>query len=165
MRKEKIYLGSTPADEPCAQVGTPGYEARAQVECNAYVKQLHRFLAITGVNPSTLPKGFDIQVTSADHDLGAYVEVVCIFNDDDERSWDLARLLENEGPTEWDDEARKELGLVVAPITVSLDTVLERLTRLRALFQSEPDATYTTQEVEEMVDTLFTDIEEIKSRL
>jgi hypothetical protein len=27
-----IYLGSTPAEEPCAQVGKPGYETLAREE-------------------------------------------------------------------------------------------------------------------------------------
>jgi hypothetical protein len=45
------------------------------------------------------------------HDFGTYGEVVCEFNDSDEEGGDYAANIEN-GCDEWDEEAKKELGLI-----------------------------------------------------
>jgi len=42
--KETIYIGSSPPEEDCAQVGEEGYHAQSRRECRAYINQLYRFL-------------------------------------------------------------------------------------------------------------------------
>lgn len=109
MTIEQIDLGPTPGDEPCAQVGTPDYEYRGIHECEVYRDQLYRFLVSRGYTRDTLPHDFRIKVKAFEHDFGTYHEVVVRFNADDEKSYELVSLIENEGPSNWDDEAKEEL--------------------------------------------------------
>lgn len=112
--KETIYLGSSPAEEDCAQVGTEGYKTRAWAECRAYINQLYRILRAKGYPKGELPKDFFITTKNEQHDYGTYLEVVVLFNPDDDKSWDVAHLLEVELPGEWDQEAREELNRPIA---------------------------------------------------
>jgi hypothetical protein len=96
-------IGSTPSDEECAQVGTPDYYRRAKIECTAFKNQLRRHfgdekrhgcLLVTRANP---------------HDFGDYYEVVIFFNDKDPKSEVFALKVESETPSNWDDDAKKEI--------------------------------------------------------
>jgi hypothetical protein len=106
---ETIEIGSTPCEELCTQVGDDDYTRRALIECRAWKNQLYRHLASLGHSKETLPEKFRISIKSMNHDLGVYHEVAVIFNDNDEKSWELALLLESDSPTNWDDEAKKDL--------------------------------------------------------
>ena len=108
--KEIVYLGSSPPEEQCAQVGTEDYQAQSRKECRAYINQLYRFLVANGHAKENLPEGFALITKTEPHDYGSYIEVVAKFNDEDESSWNLALLLEGSGPAFWDEEAKKELG-------------------------------------------------------
>ena len=112
--KETIYLGSSPPEEDCAQVGSDDYHVKARAECQAYRNQLYRFLKAKGYSKGDLPADFALTIKSEQHDYGTYLEVVVRFNSEDEKSWDLAQLLEGESPTEWDQEARDELNYPIA---------------------------------------------------
>lgn len=107
--KETVYLGSSPPEEDCAQVGEGCYHARARKECRAYINQLYRFLESKGNPKDKLPEGFSLTTKSEAHDYGTYLEVVCKFDANHDQSWDLAHILEGCGPTEWDDLALTEL--------------------------------------------------------
>lgn len=107
--KETIYLGSSPPEEECAQVGQDDYPSKARKECRAYINQLHRFLASKGHVRNELPEDFVLMAKSEPHDLGSYLEVVVRFNPEDEKSWELAMLLDGEGPSNWDEDAIKEM--------------------------------------------------------
>lgn len=100
-----VFLGPAPAMEDCAQVGEDDYSARSRKECRAYVAQIKRHFAAKGI---AIPDGF-LRIKSEAHDFGSYLEVACLVNNEEE--WDLALALESDGPENWDDEARKELGL------------------------------------------------------
>jgi len=110
MTIETYYLGSGPADEDIAQVGSVDYDVRSHAETQAWLAQLRRMLISRG--HTTLPTGFRLSVARQPHDFGTYLEVICRFNDSDECSVDLAQLLDGEAPTRWDDDARMELGLL-----------------------------------------------------
>lgn len=112
--KETIYLGSSPPEEDCAQVGQEGYHAQARKECRAYINQLYRFLASKGHVRNELPEGFILTTKSEPHDFGSYLEVVCKFNANHEGSWDLAQLLDCEGPGTWDQDAINEMNRPIA---------------------------------------------------
>lgn len=105
---EHIDLGSSPADEGCAQVGRPGYEERAREECDAYRDQLLRAVEARfgALRPGT---PFRIRVASRPHDFGPYLEVVASFDPSDADAARVAEWLEAEGPTAWDAEALKRL--------------------------------------------------------
>lgn len=98
--------GTTPPDESCAQVGSREYDYydRARKEARAYINQLHRMFG----NESD---GARLSVKSHPHDFGTYLTVVCFFNPDDKAASDYAQKCESDCPTEWDEEARKELSL------------------------------------------------------
>lgn len=98
---DELYIGCTPADEECAQVGSSDYTERARKECRAYINQLIREFG----EP---PEGCRLAIKSNSHDFGTYYSVVCKYNDS-EAAATYAFKCEGEGSGTWDDEARKEL--------------------------------------------------------
>jgi len=100
--RDYITIGSTPADELCAQVGSDDYETRSRKECRAFLAQLRRQL---GGEVGSAYLG----VKTFPHDFGSYREVVCYFDDEDEEGRDYAFRLEAETPAKWDKEAKEEL--------------------------------------------------------
>ena len=92
--RELVYLGPVPADEPCAQVGTGGYDERAAEECGRYVLLLRSVLG-----PE--PPGARLRVHWSNHDHGAYAEVVCEFDPESSEQAAYALRCEAEAPTNW----------------------------------------------------------------
>ncbi len=101
--RDYLSIGATPAAESCAQVGSEAYNELSRKECRAYIDQLRREFG-----PE--PVGAELKIKSFPHYLGSYYEVVCYFDDELEDSVTFAYKCEG-GATEWDDEARHELGL------------------------------------------------------
>jgi len=99
---DHIELGTTPYAESCEQMG-PNYDPkRARIEAKAFINQLIR---VHGQPPN----GAFFRITSNPHDFGSYLAVVIQFNDADEKATDYAFKLENQGPENWDAEAKSEL--------------------------------------------------------
>ena len=94
-------IGTTPYGEDCAQVGSPGYAAKARKECRVYINQLIRL-------HGTPPAGCSLIIKSSYHDFGTYYEVNVKFEDTPEGN-EYAAKCEGEGPELWDEEAKKEL--------------------------------------------------------
>ena len=92
--RDHITLGSTPCDEPCAQVGKDDYEARAQAECRA-------FIHLTRATLGTEPRGADLDIRGFQHDYGTYFEVVVYFDGDDRAATQYAYRCEADAPTRW----------------------------------------------------------------
>jgi hypothetical protein len=110
--RDYVELGPTPCNEDCAQVGKEDYQHRARKECETYVRQLWRILKEKkGIEPDEAPESFNIVIRSHPHDFGSYKEVAACYSEGNNAAMELAYFLEEYGPTEWDDEARKELGL------------------------------------------------------
>lgn len=101
---EKLYLGPTPAEEPCAQVGQINYREQALKECRAYLRQLARHFG----EP---PPETRFALTRETHDFGTYFEVVVWYDPEDEASREFAFRTEDDLPARWDAQAREELGL------------------------------------------------------
>lgn len=95
--KDLVFLGPAPADERCAQVGDEGYELRAAEECERYIRLLR-----ATIGPE--PQGARLRVKWNDHDLGAYAEVVCEFDDRYQEAFDYAFRCESEAPLKWGDQ-------------------------------------------------------------
>jgi hypothetical protein len=95
--REFIYIGSAPADESCAQVGAPDYQARAKVEIKEYLRMLREEFDLV-----------DFRIKRESHDFGYYLEVVAYFDDEDEEQSKQAYDAEC-AFYEWDDEARQAL--------------------------------------------------------
>lgn len=103
-----LELGPVPSEESCQQVGTKSYDAiAARAECVAFKNQIIR---VCGPEPD----GVRIIVKSNPHDFGSYYEVAVRYDDSDQESIDYAFRVESTDIPNWDDQARKELGLDVA---------------------------------------------------
>lgn len=101
--KELVYIGSSPAEEDCAQAGTEDFTIRNKRECMAYLHQLQRVYGL-------VPHGARLFIRTELHDFGPYREVVCEFDPDEEQAVDYAYAVET-GCSNWDQEARTELCL------------------------------------------------------
>jgi hypothetical protein len=99
-----LTLGSTPCNEDCAQVGTDNYVVRAKKECTAYKNQLERHF-------QNFPDGCYLTIKGFPHDFGTYYEVIVRYDENDEASSEFAYDMESNSPVNWDDEAKKELGI------------------------------------------------------
>jgi len=73
--RDHIMIGSTPAGEDCAQVGTADYHQIARRECRAFIGQIRREFG-----PE--PDGARLFTKSNPHDFGTYYEVACEFETD-----------------------------------------------------------------------------------
>jgi hypothetical protein len=100
--RDLVYVGSSPPEEDCAQVGSDGYDLRARGECHAYMNLLRRVLGAE-------PEGASLSVKSCPHDFGDYLEVVCHFDPEKPDAVEYALRCEAEGPPRWDAEALREL--------------------------------------------------------
>ena len=96
MPRDYIDIGSSPAYEECAQVGSPDYAQRAREECNQFIDLIRRVMG-----PE--PEGARLAVKSNPHDFGTYYEVVCYFDTDNEEASNYAYRCEGEAPSTWDD--------------------------------------------------------------
>lgn len=104
MAREFVNIGSSPAEEDCAQVGSENYQELARKECSAFIAQLRRQFGQE-------PDGAELRVKRHQHDFGTYLEVVCYYDERSEAATEFAFKCEGEGPAEWDEEAKRELGL------------------------------------------------------
>jgi hypothetical protein len=105
--QEHVDLGgTTPPEESCAQVGSRehDYYDRARREARAYIGLLRRTFGEE-------PDGARLSVKSHPHDFGTYLTVVCFFVPDNPAAADYASRCEAGSPQEWDEAARRELGL------------------------------------------------------
>lgn len=96
-----LSIGSTPADEPCAQLGSEGYEEKARIECIAFLHQLNRLW----------PEGF-FKLKWFPHDFGSYCEVIAMFDPNappDNALTKAAFEAEANTPLKWDQAALEEL--------------------------------------------------------
>jgi hypothetical protein len=103
--RETLDLSCVPSDEPCAQIGQDDYHQRATKECRAYIAQLIRQLG----KP---PDGAALRIKSNPHDFGSYLSVVAAFDPTDPKQVEWAYKCDANAPGNWDDEAKKQLGLV-----------------------------------------------------
>ena len=98
-----LYLGPTPSDENCAQVGNDNFREQCNKEMEMYIDQLKRlFPEVAG------HKGMRFNKNWQQHDFGSYGEVVITYNDEDEEQETLALRIEWNLPTKWDEIAIKQ---------------------------------------------------------
>ena len=89
-----LEMGSVPADEDCAQVGTEDYEKKAVKECRRFAAGI---LNLFGQPP----EGAGIGIKKFPHDFGHYFEVVVHYENDVEEAMDYAYKVEMECPGTW----------------------------------------------------------------
>lgn len=106
MPRATMDLSCVPFDEPCAQVSWgDSYVGQATKECVAYIGLLKRVMG----NP---PTGARLKLKFNPHDSGTYLSVICEYDPRDEKQAAYAFKCEGDGPANWDQQARDELGLV-----------------------------------------------------
>lgn len=93
--RDYLSIGSTPCDEPCAQVGAEDYYARSMKECKAFIDLIRRKLGPEPNNARLAVKAFP-------HDFGTYHEVVCYYDDEDEKATEYAFKCEDDAPSKWE---------------------------------------------------------------
>lgn len=93
--RDFVYIGSTPCDEPCEQLGPEYNRDKARRECHVFINQLRRMFGME-------PDGAELCVKSERHDFGTYLEVICYFDDAKQASVDYAFRCEGEAPANWD---------------------------------------------------------------
>jgi hypothetical protein len=93
-----IYLGSSPANEPCVQSTDPDYGIKAHAECSRYKAILQRLYSEAHDGQ---PCPARIMVKSESHDFGTYYEVVCKFDCDDTEQCEAAYWLDSNSPVQW----------------------------------------------------------------
>jgi hypothetical protein len=94
-----LELGPTPVEENCAQCGVQDdFTEQNKIECRAFKNQLQRLFPTA-----------DLRVKAFPHDFGTYREVCVYFDENDEKSCDVAYAIENSVTNNWDDEAIVEL--------------------------------------------------------
>ena len=111
--KQALDLSTTPCDETCSQMGDDNYHQQSRKECRVFVKQLWRTIEARFGSRDDYPDSFGIVVKSNPHDFGSYLSVEAKFDTDNERSVELAFWLEENIPSEWDEEAKKELDMTI----------------------------------------------------
>lgn len=101
--KDYLNIGSTPADEPCAQVGSKDYRKMSIIECRAFAHQCHREMV------KKFGEGYTvlIRIKSFPHDFGSYMEVVVEYTPGTNE--EQAFYLESLDMPNWDQEALEEL--------------------------------------------------------
>jgi hypothetical protein len=97
---DKIYIGSSPYECDCAQVGSPDYHWRSKVELQAFKEQLERLFPA--------PEGARYDIAWSNHDYGRYGEVVAVFDPTNEVHTDWAFLAED-GCATWDEQALEKI--------------------------------------------------------
>lgn len=90
------YLGSTPAEEDCEQVGPDFDRKKATAEC-------HRYIALLKQRFPNTPPGVEFRIKWERHDFGEYPEVVVRFDNDDEAHTAYAYHVEDNLPKTWND--------------------------------------------------------------
>ncbi len=93
---ETIWLGSSPADEPCPQLGDEDYEEMARATCKRYMDLIRSVLG-----PE--PLGCHLRTRGLRHDFGEYFEVVVEFDPEDRRASEYAYRCDSERPVTWDE--------------------------------------------------------------
>lgn len=97
---DHVDVGPVPAEEDCAQVGTPDYETHSARECRVFKRMLQRLHPV----PEGVDAGFVVR--KHPHDLGSYREVAVRYGPG---HLAFAESVERSSPVEWDAIARYEL--------------------------------------------------------
>ena len=103
--RDSMDFDTTPIDEQCEQCPYSDGGIKARKEAAAFIGQLKRQFG----EP---PMGVRFKIKSNMHDFGSYVSLEAIFDDENNEAVDYVYNIEGNLPERWDDEARKELGLV-----------------------------------------------------
>lgn len=97
--RDYLYLGPTPADEPCMQLGSKDWDLdKAREECKRYIQLLEKKFP-------GMPESCSFRVKVEQHEFGMSPEVVVSFDGAYPESVEYAFRVENNLPATWEDDA------------------------------------------------------------
>ena len=106
---DTITLGTTPADEPCAQVGHSLYRELCRIERNAFRAQIERHYP----RPDALTDAdVRIRVQANAHDFGIYFDLEIVYDGSNPAAVEYAYSIEEDAKhllLKWDDKALAQL--------------------------------------------------------
>ena len=70
--KDSLYIGESPWDESCAQLGSDMYMPNARKECARFIQQIRNHYGAE-------PEGARLYIKQNPHDFGTYLSVECMF--------------------------------------------------------------------------------------
>lgn len=95
-----INIGSAPFDEDCVQVGDADYYRKSRIESKAFIHAIRKKL---GPEPDRAM----LRIKEFPHDFGSYIEVVCLYDENDEEATAYAMKCESESPATWEEVGMK----------------------------------------------------------
>lgn len=95
--KDFLYIGASPPEENCVQIGNTNYEVEARAECNRYIDLIRKKFG-----PE--PIGAKLKIKKEYHDAGPYLEVIVEYHDELADSVNYAYAVEANGPVNWSDD-------------------------------------------------------------
>ena len=99
-----IYLGPSPYEEECAQVGDLHFTEDHQIELNAFTGQLQRTFIVTKDSNAV-----QFKKKRESHDFGAYYEITVVPAVLQPQSHSIAYAIEHHVPAQWDVTALQEM--------------------------------------------------------
>jgi hypothetical protein len=95
--RDYIDIGPAPCDEDCAQIGQLGFHERNMSECKRFIELIRATLGLE-------PEGARLGIKAHQHEFGTYREVVCYYDDENDKATEYAFRCESEVPSRWDDD-------------------------------------------------------------
>jgi hypothetical protein len=92
--RDFLEIGSTPAEEECVQVGEDNYRERATKEMRRFIERIREVLG-----PE--PEGAQLSIKWFPHDFGTYGEVVCYFDEGNDKAREYAFKCDSDAPSTW----------------------------------------------------------------
>lgn len=92
--QEIYWLGPSPAEEECVQLGRPDYDSAARAECQRYIEAIRK---VCGPEPD----GVRLAIKSQPHDFGSYLEVAVVFDGENAAAREYAAKCDENAPTTW----------------------------------------------------------------
>lgn len=103
---DEVDLGSGPAAEEVAQVGSDDYREKTRVEIAQYIAQLTRMFPI----PAHLQNaGVRFKMKANDHEFGTYHTAIVRYPAENEEAIAFAYFIENSTPEKWDASAASQV--------------------------------------------------------
>jgi hypothetical protein len=92
--QDVVWLGPAPAEEDCAQIGSPDYARDARAECKRYIEAIRK---VCGPEP----EGARLTIKSQPHEFGSYLEVAVVFDGNNEAAAAYAAKCDENAPKTW----------------------------------------------------------------
>ena len=100
---DTVWIGSTPCNEDCAQVGEPDYARDAKIECRQFIEAIRK---VCGHEP----EGARLKITTSEHDWGTLYDVSVVYDTDNEKAAEYAYMVEDKAPQTWNEAGMQAPG-------------------------------------------------------